>query len=312
MAPVTRSFPPICDYEGSDYQRRFWDQGGREYEDQVEAVALRRLLPAAGDRLLEVGAGAGRNTPRYGGFGEVVLLDYSRSQLEQARDRLGLEGRYRYVAADAYRLPFAPATFDAATMIRTLHHMADPVAALRQVRNVLKRGAAFVLEYPNKRNLKAILRWVARCQSWDPFDRSPVEFAPLNFDFHPAAVRGWLGEVGFDVKRQLTVSHFRLGLLKNAVPLRLLVALDSAAQLTGNLWQLSPSVFVLGIAVGEPQGNRGGAFWCCPDCGSLEMEETALGVRCGGCGREWPLQDGIYDFRPERVGGDRFGRSGLL
>ena len=48
--------PPICDYEDSDYQTSFWDQGEREYEDQAEAVALSRLLPKQGKLLLEVGA----------------------------------------------------------------------------------------------------------------------------------------------------------------------------------------------------------------------------------------------------------------
>src|SRR5512140_3757891 len=65
--------PPVCDYEGSDYQTRFWEKGGREYEDLCEAIALRRLLPKKGQLLLELGAGAGRNTPRYQGFERVVL-----------------------------------------------------------------------------------------------------------------------------------------------------------------------------------------------------------------------------------------------
>ena len=43
--------PPVCSYEGSDYQTSFWEQGKRSYEDQVEAVALKKLLPAGG-RLL--------------------------------------------------------------------------------------------------------------------------------------------------------------------------------------------------------------------------------------------------------------------
>ena len=76
---------PVCNYEGSDYQTSFWDQGGREYEDRAEAIALKRLLPARGRLLLELGAGAGRNTPRYTGYERIVLLDYSRTQLEQAR-----------------------------------------------------------------------------------------------------------------------------------------------------------------------------------------------------------------------------------
>jgi len=98
MAAETR--PPVCDYEGSDYQVSFWEKGGREYEDRCEAIALRRLMPAGGRLLLELGAGAGRNTPRYVGFERIVLLDYSRSQLERARQRLGQSERYLYVAAD--------------------------------------------------------------------------------------------------------------------------------------------------------------------------------------------------------------------
>ena len=81
---------PVCDYEGSDYQEAFWDRADRAYEDRVEAIALRRLLPAGGKRLLELGAGAGRNTARYQGFDQIVLLDYSRTQLEQALAKHGL------------------------------------------------------------------------------------------------------------------------------------------------------------------------------------------------------------------------------
>src|SRR4030042_40285 len=106
--------PPICDYEGSDYQASFWDQGGRAYEDRVEAVALKRLLPESGAWLLEVGAGAGRNTPRYAGFKRVILLDFSRSQLERAQARLGQSSRWVFVAADVYRLPFIEGVFDTA------------------------------------------------------------------------------------------------------------------------------------------------------------------------------------------------------
>lgn len=247
--PVHDNSPPICDYEDYDYQARFWGRGEREYEDAVEAIALRRLLPSTGRRLLEVGAGAGRNTPRYVGFQSVVLMDYSRAQLSQAKACLGASRCYVYVVADAYDLPFAPGVFDTATMIRTLHHMARPELVLRQVRHALTTGGIFILEYPNKRNLKAILRWLVRRQSWNPFDRHPVEFAPLHFDFHPAAIRSWLDQAGFAVRRQLSVSHFRLSFLKRWVPLRLLVALDALAQLSGDGFQLTPSVFVRGEAV---------------------------------------------------------------
>ena len=289
--------PPVCDYEGSDYQTTFWEQGERDYEDQAEAVALKRLLPVSGKLLLEIGAGAGRNTPRYNGFERIVLLDYSRTQLQQARERLGESQRYIYVAADVYKLPFVPGLFDAATMIRTLHHMADAPLALEQIRRTLQPGAIFILEYANKQNLKAILRYALRRQTWSPFSSEPVEFVRLNFDFHPKTVRTWLQEKQFVVERQLTVSHFRLELLKRLLPVNALVTMDALAQLTGNWWQLTPSVFARARAVGETSRASPGTFFRCPSCDHFPLEEGPEAMVCPQCQRRWAIRDGIYDFR---------------
>lgn len=289
--------PPICDYEGSDYQSSFWDQGSRAYEDQVEAIALRRLLPPSGRLLLEIGAGAGRNTPRYQGFAQVVLVDYSHSQLEQAQQRLGRSDRYRYVAADAYHLPFVPGTFDAATMIRTLHHMADAPRAIQQVRLALQGQGIFILEYASKQNLKSIFRYFSRRQEWNPFSLDPVEFAALNFDFHPKAVRQWLSSAEFIIERQLTVSHYRIDFLKRHVPLHWLVNMDSLAQLSGDWWQLTPSVFVRARAVGTAQPVSVETLFRCPACEHSPLIEQSEQYSCPACGRNYPFQDGIYDFR---------------
>jgi len=289
--------PPICDYEGSDYQKVFWDAGERAYEDRVEAIALQHLLPVGGELLLEIGAGAGRNTPRYKGFQRVVLLDYSRTQLRQAQARLGDTKRYIYVAADAYRLPFVSGLFDAATMIRTLHHMADAPLALGQVRRVLQPEATFILEYANKRNLKAILRYLLRRQDWNPFDRQPVEYIELNFNFHPAQVRAWLQQNGFEVRRQRTVSHFRLAFLKQQVPLKLLAGLDALLQPTGALLQFTPSVFVEARAGGGTPIAETGTFFRCPLC-EQPLSETGNGyLTCPEDRHRWALRDGIYDFK---------------
>ena len=242
--------PPVCDYEGSDYQERFWGRGEREYEDQVETIAIKRLLRKGGKLLLEVGAGAGRNTPRYAGFERIVLMDYSSTQLEQAQQRLGTSDRYIYVAADVYSLPFVDGLFDAATMIRVIHHMADAPKALAQIRQVLQPKASFLLEFANKRNLKAIFRYWLKKQKWNPFDLKPVEFVPMNFDFHPGAMRGWLRAVDFAIERELAVSYFRVGWLKRRLPVSMLVGLDALLQPTGGLAQLAPSAFVRARAVG--------------------------------------------------------------
>ncbi len=293
--------PPVCNYEGSDYQQSFWEQGGREYEDRAEAIALKRMLPKNGKLMLELGAGAGRNTPRYAGFERIVLLDYSTTQLIQAQEKLGCSEKYIYVAADIYRLPFRDRQFDAATMIRALHHMADAPKALKQIRNVLRSNAVFILEFANKLNLKSILRYVTGRQKWNPFSLEPVEFVKLNFDFHPNAIRKWLGELGFSIEKTLTVSHFRLGLLKRIVPARLLAALDGLFQPTGEFWQFTPSVFVkarIRDTVHDDEVSLSVIdLFKCPDCEGEKLEEMNDHLHCPICESNWAVLDGIYDFR---------------
>jgi hypothetical protein len=187
-------------------------------------------------------------------------------------------------------------------MIRTLHHLVDPRLALSQVRQALRADAAFILEFANKQNLKSILRYALRRQTWNPFTPEPVEFAALNFDFHPAAVRAWLKVTGFAIERQLTVSHFRIGFLKRVFPLGLLVKMDALAQLTGDLWQLSPSVFVRSRAtsVGALPASASLdeiAFFCCPACGHAPLPDTPPELVCPACARRYPVIDGIYDMR---------------
>lgn len=293
---------PVCDYEGSDYQTRFWETGERDYEDRCEAIALKRMLPPSGKLMLELGAGAGRNTTRYRGFERVVLLDYSRTQLKQAQERLGTSERYIFVAADIYRLPFIYNLFDATTMIRTIHHMVDAPAALRQVRNVLQPGATFILEYANKQNLKAIIRYLLRLQTWNPFGLETVEFAPLNFDFHPRTIRKYLREAGFQVEKILAVSHFRVGMLKRTIPANFLASIDSLLQWTGALWQYTPSVFIKARVDGEIMNSipaDPAAFFKCPECGHAPLTVQKELLSCPACSRNWKNLDGIYDFRRE-------------
>ena len=289
--------PEVCDYEGSDYQSTFWDDGGRAYEDAAEEVALKRLLPKSGQLMLEIGAGAGRNTPRYHGYERIVVLDYSVTQLQQAKNRLGDSARYIYVAADAYKLPFVAGLFDGATMIRVLHHMVDGQKVLLETRRVMKTNGVFILEFANKLNLKAILRYLLRRQAWSPFSPEPIEFVALNLNFHPKTTRAWLKKAGFAVGRQLTVSHFRMGFLKRLVPVRLLVAADALASLTGNLWQLSPSVFVRNTAAGVSAEPEAGSFFMCPNCLGSAFEETADRMHCTGCRTDWKIDNGIYVFK---------------
>ncbi len=294
---MTDTSPPLCDYEGSGYRTDFWEGQGREYEDLTERVALRRLLPPRGKRIAHLGAGFGRMTNELGGYEQVIVLDYSRTLLQDAQKLLGRDERYIFVAADIYRLPLMPGVCDAVLMERVIHHMADVPAALREIRAILAPGAVFVLEYANKRNLKAILRYLLRQQGWSPFDLDPVEFVELNYDFHPAYMARCLHDAGFETERRLALSYFRLGLLKRAVPVSILVALDRLLQPTGQIAPYSPSVFTRNYAAGSaPAAALDGPLFKCLNCGTPLRRNGDRMVCTNGDG-QWAITDGIYDFK---------------
>lgn len=284
----------FCNYEGSDYKERFWTEE-RRYEDLAERRVLERLLPPSGGAIVELGAGFGRQAGMYGGYERVFLVDYSRSLLAQARERYGGDGRFTFVASDIRRLPLASAAFDTAVTVRVLHHIDGIAPALREAHRVLKGGGAWVLEYANKRHLKAIARYLLGRQGWNPFSREPVEFVALNFDFHPAYMQESLEEAGFRLERRRAVSLFRWGPLKRRVAAQTLVRLESLAQPLASLYPLSPSVIVRARSKAAAAPHPG-YHLACPEChGPLQEEEGR--VACPSCAVWWPVEEGIYDFK---------------
>lgn len=290
--------PRICDYGDSTYRQDFWEGQGRDYEDAVERRVLRQLLPANGSRLLEVGAGFGRITDEYRMFREVALLDYSLEQLQYARSKFGDDG-YIYVAADAYRMPFQAGAFDAATMIRVIHHFENVPAILGQIRMVLRDDGSFILEYANKRNLKAMLRHLFSLNAWNPYTLDPIEFVELNFNFHPDYMERQVAELDFDLRRTVPVSWFRLGLFKRALPTRLLAGLDSLLQRSG--WTISPSI-ILELQLTGASDNQGPLrpsdpldIMRCPlSCSAIRRDGDVL---VSDSGIRWGIHEGVYDFR---------------
>ena len=287
--------PDIIDYEGSRYRHEFWEDANRAYEDQVERVALRRLLPPSGRRLLEVGAGYGRLTPEYRDFDRVILLDYSLTHLQDAQRNLGRDERFLYVAADVCRQPFCNGAFDAATTIRVLHHLPDVPGALAEMARVMAERGTLVLEHASKRHVKSALRHALGLQKWSPYTLEPLEFVELNFDFHPEYMRRQLAAVGFRIDRRLPVSWLRLGLLKNTLPTGLLVRTDGLLQHSGALW--SPSIFVRATREEHAAGQcAGDDIFRCPHSGEGLQREDDCMVSLES-GSRWAIRDGIYDFR---------------
>jgi ubiquinone/menaquinone biosynthesis C-methylase UbiE len=120
-------------------------------------AAFRRLadLPA-GASVLDMGCGRGVSVPLIlsalgGRPARLVAFDIDAAAIERARRRLAplLDGSVELRVADATRLPFADAEFDAALELGILHHIPDWRAALRETARVLKPGGVFYFAEPS-------------------------------------------------------------------------------------------------------------------------------------------------------------------
>lgn len=289
----------ICDYENSRYRYEFWEGAERRYEDLCERIAIRALLPPTGATLLDIGAGYGRLAPLYAGYRQVVLLDYARSQLEEARRYLSDLDRYILVVADVYRLPFVENRFDAVTMVRVMHHLADVPTALAEVHRVAAPEGVAVIEHANKRHWKSVARWLLRRQSWNPFERAPVEFVEMNFDFHPAWIKEQLLGAGFTIEKARSLSHFRSTTLKRLLPAPWLARLDGLAQPTGRWCLFTPSV-ILRARPSKATSPSPTGFFRCPQCQNDHLSRRDDGIVCSRCQCVWSSEGGIYDFRTPR------------
>ncbi|MCP3857234.1 MAG: methyltransferase domain-containing protein [Actinomycetia bacterium] len=108
-----------------------------------EAAAF--LLPflAPDSRLLDVGCGPGSITVGLARrCGEVIGVDSSDDVLESARSHQADQGveNLSFEAGSCYELRWEDETFDVVYAHQLLQHLADPVAALREFRRVLKPG----------------------------------------------------------------------------------------------------------------------------------------------------------------------------
>jgi ubiquinone/menaquinone biosynthesis C-methylase UbiE len=131
-----------------------------------------KVIPQAQGRVLEIGIGTGLNLPFYdtGRVVELVGVEPSlrmhRLALKRSRAaRLPVE----MVGITAEKLPLADAIFDTVVSTYTLCTIPDPVAALREVRRVLRPGGRLLFSEHGRAPDENVRKWQARIQPfWSP------------------------------------------------------------------------------------------------------------------------------------------------
>jgi ubiquinone/menaquinone biosynthesis C-methylase UbiE len=139
--------------------------------DQRVVNAILSLGEVRGMRILEVGAGSGRDSIELARRGaRVTVIDYVPSSLAvvgRNAERAGV--RIQRVCGDGTRMPFLEGTFDVVFHQGLLEHFRNPRPLLADNRRVLRQGGHVVIDVPQrwhiytagKKILIALDRWFA-------------------------------------------------------------------------------------------------------------------------------------------------------
>ncbi|MFZ1059026.1 MAG: class I SAM-dependent methyltransferase [Candidatus Rokuibacteriota bacterium] len=116
---------------------------------------LLAVTGVTGKRVLEVGCGTGADSVFFGMQGaDAYCLDYSSRALTLVRELAkSASVTARCVQADAYRIPFADATFDVVFHQGFLEHFRDAGALIAEQVRVLKPGGIILADVPQRYSL---------------------------------------------------------------------------------------------------------------------------------------------------------------
>lgn len=151
-------------------------------------VDYRRLGLSAAERLLDVGAGAGRHAfegARQGGV--VTALDIDEASLKDVA-ALGVD----CVVGSALSLPFPDGRFDRVIAAEVLEHVGDDTGALAELARVVRPGGVLAVTVP---------RWLPELVNWALSDEYHAPFVPGGHVriYRESALRSRMEAAGFDV-----------------------------------------------------------------------------------------------------------------
>ncbi len=230
---------------------KYWD--GRDYENESERIALKRLLKGKHfHHAADIGGGYGRLCVFLKDYADkVTLAEPSQQQLDIGKDFLKDQKDIDMVLTQADDLKFKDDSLDLITMIRVMHHLPDPSAEFAEIKRVLTADGYFVLEIANYAHgvnrIKHLLK--GKKLPTEPVDirskenQKEGEIAFVNHN--PKTVIKQLAHAGLKVDKILSVSNLRSPGLKKVLPQSIMLSIEKAMQPTLAKSFFGPSTFLL-------------------------------------------------------------------
>jgi 2-polyprenyl-3-methyl-5-hydroxy-6-metoxy-1,4-benzoquinol methylase len=196
-----QEYLPSLGVQDGVYDLDFFD---RRYSFYLGLIAD-RAGPAAGGKLLEIGAGAGfflKSAQRAGW--EVSGTEVSKPCFDYATKELALNLRHE----QAENLTFEAGEFDVVVLFDVLEHLFDPLKVMRAVNKVLKKGGVLFMGTPN---YEALARKMLG-RGWSII--SPVDHL---YYFTERTLEKLLARAGFQ-QIQFVKNHSELGIFETSNP----------------------------------------------------------------------------------------------
>jgi len=242
-------------YDNYDYPS-YWI--GREYEHESELIAIRAFLEKIPKirTILEVGAGFGRLVPAYAFRAKKIILSEPSGKLLKIARLSYPQENFSFIQATAQNLntKLKRASIDLAVCVRVIHHVEDVGGLIESICSLLKKRGYLILEFANKKHLKATVQEFLKGNFTFPIDifpsdkRSPrsVKANSLPFlNYHPDEIRRKLAECDFKILESRSVSNIRSSLLKKHLTTETLVSLEHSLQIPLSYINFGPSIFLL-------------------------------------------------------------------
>ena len=125
---------------------------------------LNQIMDLKGKKILEIGAGTGRDSLNFVTYGaQVYQLDYAMNALKLMKEVVDESGlTVGLIGGDAFMLPFEAGTFDVVFHQGLLEHFREPMATNLLIENarVVKPGGILLIDVPQRYHPYTIMKHI--------------------------------------------------------------------------------------------------------------------------------------------------------